>query len=310
MTHANRTTMTPLRKRFIDDLRLRNYAPRTIEIYVAGVRRLAGYFNRSPDQLDAEDIRRFQLHLIEQKTSWCVFNQTVCALHFLYSKTLGQPDMVSRILFAKKPKKLPVVLSPEEAMRLLNTPKRVRDRTLLDVCYTCGLRVSELVGLQVADIDSKRMVLRICGKGQKERLVPISQRLLKVLRAYWRTCRPTTWLFPGVIDPAKRLTENTVRQLCEQSAERAGLNKRVTPHTLRHSFATHLLEAGVDLLTVQALLGHNHLRTTAIYLHVSLRHLQKVPQLLEGLVFGSAAPQTPRADDDARPTLPVREGRP
>jgi integrase/recombinase XerD len=310
MTRIERTPMTPLRKRFIDDLRLRNYAPRTIEVYVAGVRRLAGYFNRSPDQLDAEEIRRFQLHLIEQKASWCVFNQTVCALRFLYSVTLGQPDMIGRIPFAKKPKKLPVVLSPEEVMRLLNAPKRVRDRTLLDVCYTCGLRVSELVGLQVADIDSKRMVLRIWGKGQKERLVPISPRLLKVLRAYWLTCRPKTWLFPGGIDPAKRLTETTVRQLCEQSAERAGLNKRITPHTLRHSFATHLLEAGVDLLTVQALLGHSHLRTTAIYLHVSLRHLQKVPQLLEGLVFGDASPQTRRADDAARPASPAREGRP
>jgi integrase/recombinase XerD len=310
MTGFDRTPMTPLRKRFIDDLRLRNYAPRTIEVYVAGVRRLAGYFNRSPDQLDAEEIRRFQLHLIEQKASWCVFNQTVCALRFLYSVTLGQPDMIGRIPFAKKPKKLPVVLSPEEVMRFLNTPKRVRDRTLLDVCYTCGLRVSELVGLQVADIDSKRMVLCIRGKGQKERLVPISPRLLKVLRAYWLTCRSKTWLFPGGIDPAKRLTETAVRRLCEQSAEQAGLNKRITPHTLRHSFATHLLEAGVDLLTVQALLGHNHLRTTAIYLHVSLRHLQKVPQLLEGLMFGGASPQTRRADEAARPGPAAREGRP
>jgi len=310
MTRFERTPMTPLRKRFIDDLRLRNYSPRTIEIYIDGVCRLARYFKRSPDQLDAEEIRRFQLHLIEQKASWCVFNQTVCALRFLYTVTLGQPDMIGRIPFAKKPKKLPVVLSPEEVMRLLNTPKRVHDRTLLDVCYTCGLRVSELVGLQVADIDSERMVLCILGKGQKERLVPISPRLLKVLRVYWLTCRPKTWLFPGAIDPAKRLTENAVRRLCEQSAERAGLNKRITPHTLRHSFATHLLEAGVDLLTVQALLGHNHLRTTAIYLHVSLRHLQKVPQLLEGLLFGSTAPQSPRADKAARPAPPAREGRP
>jgi integrase/recombinase XerD len=291
MTRFERTPMTPLRKRFIDDLRLRNYSPRTIEIYIDGVCRLARYFKRSPDQLDAEEIRRFQLHLIEQKGSWCVFNQTVCALRFLYTVTLGQPDMIGRIPFAKKPKKLPVVLSPEEVMQFLDTAKQVRDRSLLDVCYTCGLRVSELVSLQVSDIDSRRMVIRVLGKGQKERLVPISPRLLQVLRTYWLRYRPKTWLFPGV-DLDKRLTENTVRRLCDQGAERARLRKRITPHTLRHSFATHLLEAGVDLLTVQALLGHNHLRTTAIYLHVSLRHLQKVPQLLEGLVFADRSAQT------------------
>jgi integrase/recombinase XerD len=291
MTRFERTPMTPLRKRFIDDLRLRNYSPRTIEIYIDGVCRLARYFKRSPDQLDAEEIRRFQLHLIEQKGSWCVFNQTVCALRFLYTVTLGQPDMIGRIPFAKKPKKLPVVLSPEEVMQFLDTAKQVRDRSLLDVCYTCGLRVSELVSLQVSDIDSRRMVIRVLGKGQKERLVPISPRLLQVLRTYWLRYRPKTWLFPGV-DLDKRLTENTVRRLCDQGAERARLRKRITPHTLRHSFATHLLEAGVDLLTVQALLGHNHLRTTAIYLHVSLRHLQKVPQLLEGLMFADRSAQT------------------
>jgi integrase/recombinase XerD len=291
MTRFERTPMTPLRKRFIDDLRLRNYSPRTIEIYIDGVCRLARYFKRSPDQLDAEEIRRFQLHLIEQKGSWCVFNQTVCALRFLYTVTLGQPDMIGRIPFAKKPKKLPVVLSPEEVMQFLDTAKQVRDRSLLDVCYTCGLRVSELVSLQVSDIDSRRMVIRVLGKGQKERLVPISPRLLQVLRTYWLRYRPKTWLFPGV-DLDKRLTENTVRRLCDQGAERARLRKRITPHTLRHSFATHLLEAGVDLLTAQALLGHNHLRTTAIYLHVSLRHLQKVPQLLEGLMFADRSAQT------------------
>jgi integrase/recombinase XerD len=291
MTRFERTPMTPLRKRFIDDLRLRNYSPRTIEIYIDGVCRLARYFKRSPDQLDAEEIRRFQLHLIEQKGSWCVFNQTVCALRFLYTVTLGQPDMIGRIPFAKKPKKLPVVLSPEEVMQFLDTAKQVRDRSLLDVCYTCGLRVSELVSLQVSDIDSRRMVIRVLGKGQKERLVPISPRLLQVLRTYWLRYRPKSWLFPGV-DLDKRLTENTVRRLCDQGAERARLRKRITPHTLRHSFATHLLEAGVDLLTVQALLGHNHLRTTAIYLHVSLRHLQKVPQLLEGLMFADRSAQT------------------
>ncbi len=307
MTRFERTPITPLRQRFIDDLRLRNYSPRTIEIYIDGVIRLARHFKRSPEQLSAEEIRRFQLHLINQKTSWCVFNQTVCALRFLYTVTLSQPDMIGRIPFAKKPKKLPTVLSPEEVMQFLDTAKCLRDRALLDVAYTCGLRVSELVSLQVSDIDSRRMVIRILGKGQKERLVPISPRLLKVLRTYWLKYRPTTWLFPAY-DRDKRLAENTVRRLCDLGAERARLSKRITPHTLRHSFATHLLEAGVDLLTVQAILGHNSLRTTAIYLHVSMRHLQKAPLLLEGLVFPSTSPQTFPADEAAGRAPAARRG--
>jgi integrase/recombinase XerD len=169
-------------------------------------------------------------------------------------------------------------------VRFLEAALPGRDRTLLDVAYSCGLRLQELLGLKVGDIDSARMVLHIRqGKGQKERLVPLSPRLLAALRAYWRECRPATWLFPG-IKATLPLTDGTVQRICKRTARRAALTKRVHPHTLRHSFATHLLEAGVDLLSVQALLGHSHFNTTAKYLHVSMRRLSQLPQLLEGLV--------------------------
>jgi integrase/recombinase XerD len=297
MTRLEQMPMTPLRKRFIDDMRLRNYSTRTIENYVTGVVRLARHFNRSPDQLGAEDVRAFQLQLVDRKVSSSLFNQTASGLRFLYSVTLGRPEMVAHIPFAtKRPKKLPKALSPEEVVRFLDTADSGRDRALLDLCYSCGPRVSELVGLQVADINSQRMALHIRGKGHKDRLVPISPRLLEVVRAYWRACRPKTWLFPGV-DAGKPLTDSAVRNLCDRTAARAGLSAHVTPHMLRHSFATHLLEAGVDLLAVQALLGHSDFKTTANYLHVSMRHLRRAPQMLERLVFACESP----------PTFPVDE---
>ena len=229
--------------------------------------------------------------------SWSQFNQAVCALRFLYNVTLGRPEVIRHLPFAKRPRTLPIVLSPEEVVRLLEAALPGRDRTLLDVAYSCGLRLKELLGLQVPDIDSARLVLHIRhGKGQKDRLVPLSRRLLAVLRAYWVEYRPATWLFPGV-KPTLPLTDGAMQRLCRRTALRAGLTKHVTPHTLRHSFATHLLEAGVDLLSVQALLGHSHFHTTARYLHISMRRLQQLPQLLEGLVLParSLLPTTPSA---------------
>lgn len=276
--------MTPLRQRFVDDLRLRNKSPRTIETYVLRVAQFAKHFGRSPEQLGPDQLRAYQQHLLARQVSWSMFNQSVCALRFLYNVTLGRPQVIVHLPFAKRPRTLPTVLSPEEVVRFLGAALPGRDRTLLDVAYSCGLRLQELLGLQVADIDSARMVLHIRhGKGQKDRLVPLSPRLLQVLRGYWREYRPATWLFPGV-KPALALTDGTVQRICKRTARRAGLTKRVHPHTLRHSFATHLLEAGVDLLSVQALLGHSHFQTTAKYLHVSMRRLQQLPQLLEGLV--------------------------
>jgi integrase/recombinase XerD len=275
--------MTALRQRYIADLRLRNKSPRTIETYVLRVSLFARHFGRSPELLGPEQVRAYQEHLIAQQVSWSTFNQAVCALRFLYQVTLGRPELIAHLPFAKRPRTLPTVLSPEEVLRLLQAALPGRDRTLLETAYACGLRLKELLGLQVKDIDSARLVLHIRhGKGQKERLVPLAPRLLQLLRDYWREYRPATWLFPGA-KATRTLTNSAVQRICRRTARRAGLSKPVHPHTLRHSFATHLLEAGVDLLSVQALLGHSRFQTTAKYLHVSMRRLQQLPQLLEGL---------------------------
>ncbi len=284
MFRIDRPPVTPLRQRYIDDLRLRNKSPRTIETYVLRVVQFARHFGKSPELLGPEELRAYQQHLLARGVSWSTFNQSVCALRFLYNTTLRRPHVIVHLPFAKRPRLLPTVLSPEEVVRLLAAALPGRDRTILDVAYSCGLRLTELLGLQLADIDSARMVLQVRhGKGQKERLVPLSPRLLEVLRGYWREYRPATWLFPGV-KPALALTGGAAQRMCQRTAKRAGLTKRIHPHILRHSFATHLLEAGVDLLSVQALLGHSHFNTTAKYLHISMRRLQQLPQLLEGLV--------------------------
>jgi integrase/recombinase XerD len=284
--------MTALRQRYIADLRLRNKSPRTIETYVLRVSLFARHFGQSPELLGPEHVRAYQEHLIGQQVSWSTFNQAVCALRFLYQVTLGRPELIAHLPFAKRPRTLPTVLSPEEVVRLLQAALPGRDRTLLETAYACGLRLKELLGLQVKDIDSARLVLHIRhGKGQKERLVPLTPRLLQLLRDYWREYRPATWLFPGA-KATRALTNSAVQRICRRTARRAGLSKCVHPHTLRHSFATHLLEAGVDLLSVQALLGHSRFQTTAKYLHVSMRRLQQLPQLLEGLALhqsGAAA---------------------
>ena len=273
--------MSPLRQRYIDDLRVRNYSPRTIEAYVCGVAKFARHFGRSPESLGAEDVRTFQLELLRRKASWSQFNQAVCALRFLYGVTLQRPEQLPLIPYGKRPRTLPSVLSAAEVVRLLHAAAPGRDRVLLQVAYACGLRISELVHLRVKDIDSARMVLIVCqGKGRKDRLVPLSQRLLDELRMYWRRYQPRTWLFPGA-RPDQPLCPGSVQRLCQEVVQRAGLGKRVTPHTLRHSYATHLLEAGVDLVTLQMILGHTDVRTTAHYLHISTHRLQQTPSLLD-----------------------------
>ena len=282
--------MSPLRQRFIDDMRLRNLSPRTIEAYVFAVQKFSRHFGKSPEVLGPDDIRQYQLRLIDTKASWSQFNQAVCALRFLYNVTLQRPHVIEHLPFAKRPRILPDVLTREEVARLLAAALPGRDRTILEVKYSCGLRLRELLGLQVADIDSARMTLHIRkGKGQKERFVPISPRLLAALRAYWLEYRPVSWLFYG-LKRDRPLHDGTVQRLCKRTAQRAGLTKRVHPHTLRHSFATHLLEAGVDLLSVQRMLGHSHFDTTAKYLHISQRRLQDLPHLLDDLIAAHAAP--------------------
>src|SRR5271154_6489397 len=209
--------MTPLRQRFIDDLRLRNKSPRTIETYVLRVVLFARHFGRSPELLGPEEVRAYQQHLLARQVSWSQFNQAVCALRFLYQVTLGRPELITHLPFAKRPRILPSVLSPEEVVRLLAAALPGRDRTLLDVAYSCGLRLKELLGLQVRDIDSARLVLHIRqGKGQKQRFVPLSPRLLAALRAYWREYRPATWLFARV-QPTGPLTHGAVQRLCRRA---------------------------------------------------------------------------------------------
>jgi integrase/recombinase XerD len=281
--------MTSLRERFIDDMRVRNYAPNTIEAYVTGVACLARHFKRSPDQLGPDDIRAFQLELIRQGASWSRFNQIVCALRLFYSVTLGRAQQLPYIPYGKRPKTLPTILSPEEVVRFLDAARPGRDRVLFQTTYACGLRLGEIVHLQVGDIDSSRMVVVVRqGKGRKDRLVPLSMQLLDVLRGYWREYRPRHWLFVGA-DSDQPVCRNTVQRACQKVVRRAGFTKRVSIHTLRHCFATHLLEAGVDLRSLQTMMGHTSLQTTARYLHVSNRHLTQTPSLLERLMLPAVA---------------------
>jgi site-specific recombinase XerD len=287
--------MTPLRQRFLDDLRLRNYAPRTIDSYVGRVAQFARHFGRSPEVLGPDAVRAFQLHLLQRRVSWSTYNQTVCALRFLYGTTRHRPEQLPFLPYGKRPKTLPAVLSAAEVQQLLEAAPRGRDRVLLQVAYGCGLRLSELLHLHVTDIDSRRMVLQVRqGKGRKDRLVPLAPRLLDALRAYWRLERPRLWLFPGQ-KAGQPLSAGQVQRLFRRVAGQAGLSKRCSMHTLRHSYATHLLEAGVDLLTLKALLGHTCLQTTAHYLHVSTQRLQQTPSLLDLLVLPRAHGPTPPA---------------
>jgi len=267
--------MSSLRQRMIEDLRIRNYSPRTISEYVRRVAAFAKHFGASPEVLGPEHIRTYQVHLIEKaRVSWSVFNQTVCALRFLYLTTLGKDWAVTHIPFPKQPKKLPVVLSPQEVGKVLREVKDLKHRTILETMYAAGLRIAEAMQLRVGDIDSQRMMLRIeQAKGKKDRYVPLSPTLLSRLREYWKVYRPGQWLFPG--STAKRPLSLTVVQRAISSAgKKAGISKRVKSHTLRHSFATHLLEVGCDLRTIQIVLGHHNLNTTAIYLHVATTALQ------------------------------------
>lgn len=264
--------MTPLRQRMIEDLQIRNRSPRTIETYVSHVARFAKFHKRSPELLGPEAVRAYQLHMRESGVSWSLFNQAVCALKFLYGVTLHVTWSVEQIPYGFKPRKLRVVLSQEEVVRLLTSVDNAMYRVALTTAYGAGLRVSELVMLKPEHIDSARMLLHVeLGKGQKSRLVPLSEVLLAQLRDYWRSDRPkvkgSPWLFPSE-DPQKPLHPTTIEKACQRARVAAGLTKHATPHTLRHCYATHLLEAGTDLRTVQALLGHSALSTTAIYTHV------------------------------------------
>lgn len=282
--------MTLLRKRMLEDLRVRNYSPKTQEIYIRHVARFARHFGRSPDQLTAEDIRTYLVHLVEsERVSWSSFNQAACALRFFYLVTLGRGDLVPHIPFPRTPKKLPTVLSTEEVARLLRAVPNLKHRALLITIYATGLRISEALALKVTDIDSERMVITVRqGKGLKDRTVMLSPQLLEVLRRYARQFLPRDWLFPGS-RPDQPIHATVVQRACAQARLVAGLSKPATVHTLRHSFATHLLETGTDLRIIQTLLGHRSLKTTAIYTHVSAQRLHDTPSPLERLEVSGLA---------------------
>jgi integrase/recombinase XerD len=262
--------MTALRQRMIADLQLRNYSPRTIEAYVRCVASFATHFHQSPDQLGPAHVREYQLFLVQQKkASWALFNQTVCALRFFYQVTLGRKEMIEHIPYPRHEKRLPTVLSQAEVAALLQATSNLKHRAILTTTYAAGLRVSEVANLRPTDIDSQRQLIIVRqGKGRKDRLVMLSPHLLDLLRQYWKAYRPAQWLFPGE-NPKRPITTVTIYRICQQAGQAANLSKPISPHTLRHSFASHLLEAGTDLRTIQLLMGHRSLKTTALYLHVS-----------------------------------------
>ena len=279
--------MTPLRRRMIEDLTIRNRSLETIKDYVRCVARYARYFNRSPEHLGPEHIRCYLVYLQqEQRASMGYYNKARSALRFLYHVTLGREDFAASIPRAKQPRALPVVLSLDEVVRFLAAVTNVKHRAILMTAYAAGLRVSEVTRLQAADIDSQRMVIRVRGKGRKDRYVMLSAQLLEILRAYWRAFRPRDTLFPGA-SPDRPITAGSVQRVCRRARGVAGLGKHVTVHTLRHSFATPLLEAGTDLRTIQVLLGHHSLNTTARYLHVATASLPSIQSPFERLKLSS-----------------------
>ena len=295
--------MTPLRRRLIDDLLLRNRSPRTIETYVRHVAQFAQHFGCSPEALNEEHVRQYQLHLLhERKASFSSFNQAVSALRFLYGTTLGRQEYLERLPYGRRPRTLPLVLSQEEVLELLRCTRHTGHRMVLMTMYATGLRVSEAITLSVSDIDSQRMTILVArGKGAKQRLVPLSEKLLIELRKWWRTHRHGRWLFPGQ-QQDRPVHITGVQRACQQAAHAAGLNKHPTTHTLRHTFATQLLEAGVDLLTIQKILGHSCLSTTARYIHVRRNHLQAAIGVLDLLPLDQlgAGPQTTAKPDKPR----------
>jgi integrase/recombinase XerD len=246
--------ISPLRRRMIEDMSIRKFAPRTQEGYIRAVKGFSGFLGASPDRASFEDLRRYQLHLVASGAGTPTINHTVTALRFLFIVTLRKPQVVARLPFIREPRKLPIVLSPEEVARLLEAAPSLKYKAALSVAYGAGLRASEIISLKIEDIDSTRMVIRVeQGKGRKDRYVMLSPYLLDLLRAWWKAARPQGWLFPGR-DPVQPLTTRQLNRACHAAAMMAEIDKPVSPHTLRHSFATHLLEQKTDIRVIQVLL--------------------------------------------------------
>ena len=282
--------VSPLRRRMIEDMTIRKFAPRTQDGYIRAVKNFSAFLGVSPDMASFEDVRRYQLHLVSSGTGVPTINHGLTALRFLFMVTLRTPDVVAELPFIREPRRLPVVLSPQEVARLLDAAPGLKYKAALSVAYGAGLRASEVISLKIEDIDSQRMVIRVeQGKGRKDRYVMLSPHLLALLRAWWKMARPQGWLFPG----QNRVNPLTTRQLnraCHAAARMAEIDKPVSLHTLRHSFATHLLEQNADIRVIQVLLGHKKLDTTALYTRVATKLIREVMSPLERLAMEAKPP--------------------
>ena len=272
-----------LRQRMIEDMTARRFKEKVQKDYVRHVRAFANFLGRSPDTATSEDLRRFQLHMAQQQIGTPTINSAIAALRFFFTETLERPDLVRPLRLVNEPRRAPVVLSAEEVARLLQAAPGLKYKAALSVAYGAGLRVSEVANLKVSDIDSGRMMLRVeQGKGQRDREVMLSPRLLEVLREWWKAARPRVWLFPGQ-NPINPVTPRQLNRAVTVAKDLAGISKRVSPHTLRHSFATHLLEQGVDIRVIQVLLGHAKLETTALYTRVAVSTVRDIESPLDRL---------------------------
>jgi len=282
--------ISPLRQRMIDDMTMRNLSPSTHETYIRAVAQFSAFHRRSPDKLGVEHLREYHLHLVSRgltANSICV---KMSALRFFYGTTLRRPDIAGRIPMPRRTDHLPTVLAREEVEHLLNAVPDLKLRTALITIYSAGLRISEAIALTARDIDSARMVICVRqGKGRKDRYTVLSDQLLGILRDYWHRTRPSHWLFPG-LKPSHPMAKRTLQLACRRAAEAAGLSKSVTVHTLRHSFATHLLEQGVDIRVIQDLLGHRHIKSTVGYARVAINLIRQVRSPLEFLNMARTAP--------------------
>lgn len=276
------------------ELRLQGYSERTVEAYTYCVHQQVKFCGRSPEEEDAEGVRRYLLHIASKPVSWSFFNQSVCALRFFYGKVLRREWGVARVPFHRRGVRLPEILGEQEVARVLDACEKLRDRALLECVYGCGLRLGEVRHLKVSDIDSGRMVLRVeQGKGSKDRYVTLPQTLLGTLRSYWLESKPQHWLFPGQ-EPGQPLSDKTVQQTLRKALRAAGVTKRVSVHSLRHSFASHLLEAGTNVRAIQVQLGHRSLSTTQLYTHLAANYLQQTTSPLDRLRRGkTSAPPLP-----------------
>jgi integrase/recombinase XerD len=284
-------TMSPLRRRMIEDMTVRNLSRSTQQSYLYAVAKFSRHFNRAPDRLGMEEVRTYQLHLVGQKYSWTHINQVACALRFFYGITLGQKEAFERIVSGKEPEKLPPVLNPEEIARFLEAVGGLRNRVALATAYAAGLRIGEVSRLKISSIDSKRMLLLIeGGKGGRDRYAMLSPRLLDILRAYWKRARPSLWLFPGQ-EPGSHVSTGALQAACRAARKRARIGKHVTAHSLRHSFATHLLEGGTDIRIIQVMLGHSHLETTARYAQVATSLIAGTPSPFDRLSLEVIPPE-------------------